>query len=222
MHVGKMMARLNPKNVRFDVGSGGMPEFLTTDIAAALAFVDAGLGRELLCKVWWPDGATLTQRKLIDLFEQMQIEEWSRRESAMLDATLAVAIHGNRAQPMYQAAHSNRWPRLLAGDQDVPRVVDGYTKVRIALLDEVCSDGLCPTCGGRGVIYGEMEAAADCVPCQASGHLRLSERGRAEAVGFSWANYRRTWAPVYDWTFQRCMDEVHRATRQFRSALGEE
>ncbi len=51
-HVGKLLARLNPTTVRYDIGRGGMPELTPQDIAGALAMVPAGLGRELICRLW--------------------------------------------------------------------------------------------------------------------------------------------------------------------------
>lgn len=220
MHVGKLMARLNPKNVRFDVGSGGIPELTSTDIAAALAFVDAGLGRELLCKVWWPDGAALTERQLIDYLEKVQRDEWSRRESAMLDGLLAVASSGSKGQPIYASAHANRWPRMVTVLQGLPVVVDAYAKVRKAVLAEMCSAGLCHKCAGRGVVRSDLNAITKCPGCEGSGHHRISERERGEACGMSWTAYREAWSRVYDWTYQKCMDEVQKATWQFSDAVG--
>ena len=43
----RLVARLNPTTVRYDVGRGGIPDLTAQDIAAALAFVPAGLGREV-------------------------------------------------------------------------------------------------------------------------------------------------------------------------------
>ncbi|MFC4526392.1 hypothetical protein ISN76_13030 [Dyella halodurans] len=220
MHVGKLMARLNPKNVRFDVGSGGIPELTSTDIAAALAFVDRGLGRELLCKVWWPDGAALTERQLFDFLETIQRDEWSRRESAMLDGLLAVATRGSRGQGSYAAAHENRWPRMVLVEHGLPVLADAYGRVRKAVVAEVCSTGLCPKCAGRGLVCNSMGVHSACSTCEGSGHHRISERERGEACGMAWKTYRETWVRVYDWTFQQCMDAVHQATRQFEAAVG--
>jgi hypothetical protein len=93
--------------------------------------------------------------------------------------------------------------------------------VRAAVLDELCSAGLCPECKGRGVLRKALTSSTQCPKCTGSGHHRISERERATAAGMSWTTYRDTWAQVYDWTFQKCMDDVLRATWQFHDAVGD-
>jgi hypothetical protein len=219
MHTGKRLAMLNPKNCRFDVGSGGIPDIVATDVAAALGMVDAGLGREVLCRVWWPDGARLTANQLRDLVDSKIREEWARRESSMLDALLAVAQRGSRAQRTYADAHTSRWPRLVVREYEVPQLAPGYAKVRDAVIDELASAGLCPACHGRGQVANDMRVYRTCKECSGEGHMRISERGRADLCGFSWKTYREGWASVYDWTFQACTDDLHRAERQFHEAV---
>lgn len=219
MHTGKALAMLNPKNCRFDIGSGGIPNLVATDVAAALGMVAPGIGREVLCRVWWPDGARLTERELCDMVDTLMREEWARRESSMLDATLAVALRGSKAQGTYAAAHMRRWPRVIIREHEIPQLAPGYGKVRDAVIRELASAGLCQSCHGRGVVPNEMNVARSCKECGGEGHMRLSERGRADLCGFSWKTYREGWASVYDWTFQACTDDLHKAERQFQGAL---
>lgn len=52
-----LSSRMGPTTVKFDTGRGGTPDLTTQDIAAALAYVQDGLGRELLEALWWPESA---------------------------------------------------------------------------------------------------------------------------------------------------------------------
>lgn len=220
MNIAKMLARLNPKNVRFDVGAGGVADLISTDVAAAVAFVEAGLGRELLCRTWWPAGAKLTADQLDGTLDQALRTEWARRESVMLDAMLSVSMHGSCAQRQYADAHASRWPDLIEGRRDAePKLAPGYRMVRVGVLDEVSSAGLCPACEGRGEVRNDHAVMVTCGMCTGIGHHRMGERERAEAAGFVWSTYQRTWAPVYDWAFQHCAEALHRAERQFAHAL---
>jgi hypothetical protein len=214
------MAMLNPKNCRFDIGSGGIPDIVATDVAAALGMVEAGIGREVLCRVWWPDGAKLTAPQLRDLVDRKIREEWARREAAMLDGLLAVATRGSKGQRVYADAHASRWPRLVVREHEVPQLAPGYAKVRDAVIEELASAGLCPSCHGRGIVPNDMNVARSCKDCAGEGHMRLSERGRADLCGFSWKTYRESWATVYDWTFQHCTEDLHKAELALRDAIG--
>jgi hypothetical protein len=220
MHTGKRLAMLNPKNCRFDVGSGGIPEVVSEDVAHALGRVDAGIGREVLCLIWWPDGARLTAKDLDNHVDAMMRDEWMRREAAMLDALLAVAIGGSKGQAKFSTAHLQRWPKLAPADKGIPVVAKGYEMVRNGVLKEIADAGLCPDCAGRGVAFDEVGARLECTTCAGEGHHRLSDRGRAKACGFeSWEKFRDRWMAVYDWVFQQCMDDLHKAERQFHYAL---
>ncbi|KLD68462.1 hypothetical protein [Luteibacter rhizovicinus] len=219
MHTGKRLAMLNAKNCRFDIGSGGIPDIVATDVAAALGMVAAGIGREVLCRVWWPDGAKLSKDQLNDMVDALMRDEWAKREASMLDGLLAIATRGSRGQGAYATAHANRWPRLVITERGLTTLAEGYGKVRTAVLNELASAGLCPYCAGRGMTANTMGVYKTCAECTGAGHLRLSDRGRAELAGFSWKTYREGWATVYDWTFQRCTDDLHQAERQFQHAL---
>ena len=223
-HPAYLLARLNPKNVRFDVGSGGVPELTSQDIAAALGMVPAGLGRELICLAWWPSGAMLTAPKLAELLEQMQRAEWMRREESMLDALLAVASHIGgeslrRAQRVYAAAHAARWPKWVA-DPDLGAFAPGYARVRSTVLAELTSPGLCPSCEGRGTRQ-DGNVLAMCQPCRGSGRRAVSESWRAESMQLTVMGYRNIWRSVYDWTFTQCTDAMATAGRQLSMACAE-
>lgn len=195
-------------------------ELEPADIAAALAMVEAGIGREVLCLIWWPDGATLTADQLRAKVDDLIFREWMRREQVMLDGQLAVAMRGGQACRIYAAALAQRWPRIAITAKGLVQPIGTYAKVRDAVLNELGSTGLCPACQGRAFITIAASVQQTCGECKGSGQYRVSERSRAEACKLSWETFRDTWASVYDWLFQACMDGVHKADRQFQAAIG--
>jgi len=219
MHVGKRIAMLNPKNCRFDIGSGGIPEVVSEDVAHALGRVKAGIGREVLCLIWWPDGARLTAKDLDSYVDTMIRDEWHRRETAMLDAMLGVAMRGSRGQAAYATAHAERWPTLTPSAKGISALAEAYEQVRNGVLKEIADAGLCPDCSGRGMAFDDVGTRHECKTCGGEGHHRLSDRGRAKACGFAWERFRDSWMVVYDWVFQQCMDSLHAAEREFHRAM---
>jgi hypothetical protein len=214
MHIGKVLARLNPKNVRFDVGSGGIPELTPSDIAAALAFVPAGLGRELICRIWWPDGAQLTAKALDELIMESQLSEWRDRATAILDGQLAVACADTaalriRARQRLENAKARMWPRV--GPESC------YAPIRQAVLVELGA-GRCPHCQGRTIVLAEQRIVS-CPACAGSGRLKISERSRAEMIGKDFALYRRQYAAVYEWTLELCERSMAPAHDYFKRAV---
>lgn len=223
-HPAYLLARLNPKNVRFDVGSGGVPDLTSQDIAAALGMVPAGLGRELICLAWWPAGALLTAPKLAELLEQHQREEWMRREEGMLHALLAVASHSGgeslrRAQRLYATAHAARWPKWVA-DPDLGAFAPGYARVRSTVLAELTSPGLCQDCEGRGN-RRDGNVVAMCQPCRGSGRRAVTESWRAESMQITVNGYRNVWRTVYDWTYTLCTEAMEKAGKALSAACDE-
>lgn len=214
-HPAYLLARLNPKNVRHDVGSGGLPELTPTDIAAALAFVPAGLGREMVMRVWWPDGAQLTAKDLDQLIMEAQLSEWMERSRGLLDAQLFQACATRPADKVLaerrmETAKLRMWPRI-GGDSC-------YGPIRNAVLAEISADLRCPQCQGRGItLAGPMVRACD--RCEGLGHERVSDRLRAEMIGKDQAAYRRHYAKVYEWTFNLCRDAMAPAVAQFQRAV---
>lgn len=222
MHIGVVMARLNPKNVRLDTGAGGTPELTSTDIAAAIAFVPDGLGRELLCHVWWPDGARLTAEALDQRIATLQIREWTKRQEAMQTAQAAFAVatteHSRlRAGSMLEAAEVRAWPSILVS-LDPVEVRPTYRAVRRAVLDELANGG-CEVCGGRGIVNNANKYVA-CKTCVGAGEHRRSDRSRAAACGLeSHSTYVRQWRKVYEWLYDACRAELEPAEQAFRRAL---
>lgn len=221
MHVGKMMARLNAKNVRFDVGSGGVSELTPIDIAGGLGFVRAGLGRELLCRKWWPDGATLTARQLADELESIQRGEWAARETAMLDATLAIASHTGddsmrRAQRMYAAAHAARWPKWVVS-ADTASCNPVYLNMRRCVVLEIIEPKHCPACAGRGIV-NTMSGPKDCERCEGQGTVAYGNTRRARHLGVIESAYRQTWDKPYIWLLDHATEALRLATKAMERA----
>jgi hypothetical protein len=222
MHVGKLMARLNPKNVRFDVGAGGIPELTSTDIAAALGMVPAGLGRELLCLMWWPDSACYSRPKATAMVNDLMMAEWSRRESAMLDAMLAVSVSTggtslSRARRMYDEAHAARWPTMTHVERGITYPVEPYTRMAMAVIAEVVTPRICPHCNGSCEVSSRAGPVA-CDRCEGRGTVPFSNTGRAEALRISESNYRNNWDGVYGWLVTHCTEAVVGAARAMESA----
>lgn len=222
MRIGKALARLNPKPASYDIGSDGIPDTTPQDIAAALGMVPDGIGRELLCQIWWPDGARLTARHLADMLESEQRSEWMRREKAMQDALWLVASHTGgdtlrRAQRAYNDAHMARWPRWI-DDADLGALNTGYRRVRMAVVAEIIDPHQCRGCGGTGHIQRD-NLRVICDRCRGTGRGTVSDRGRADSLRINESSYRRTWQPVYQWTMEHCMDAMTRADQAMRAAL---
>lgn len=214
MHIGKLMARLNAKNVRFDVGSGGIPELTSTDIAAALGMVPAGLGRELLCRVWWPDGAALTAHELRHLLDGELFGQWRERADALVTAQIMLATAGENAhrqriaRQAHEAAKAAMWP-AIGGT---------YAKLRDAVVDELCDPRHCPDCGGRGhITAGDLVRA--CTRCEGSGKVPRGPNWRAERLGMKHPSYLERWDGVYQWLLSRCTDEMQAADREMARAV---
>lgn len=214
-HPAYLLARLNAKTSRMD-GTGGCPPELTQqDIAACLAFVPAGPGREIMCALWWQAGAKLTANELDVMLMDAQLSEWRERMDALVTAQLRVAsarlAHDRlRAKAALEAAKAKMWPRLGEGSS--------YAVIRRAVLDEMEGVHLCPACRGRRFQFSPLGAVKECSACAGSGRRRASDRSRAEAIERDEATYRRAWKPVFEWTERFCWDAVDPAIEAMEKA----
>jgi hypothetical protein len=218
MHIGKLLARLNPASARYGAVGGGVPELTPQDIAAALAFVPAGIGREIICRLWWPDGAALAAKDLDRMLMDAQLGEWKRRMDAMVTSQIAVAVADSlvarsRALARLDAARAHLWPRL--GSESC------YAAIRGAVLAEIAAASHCTKCDGRGHLM-ENARIVSCQPCFGSGIIKFGDRARAASIDRDESTYRRAWKPVYEWTERLCQDAVGPASRSLREALDQE
>lgn len=223
----ELLARLNPTTVKFDIGNGGGPPDLTAqDIAAALALVKPGLGREVFCALWWPDGASLSRAKLhqeISRHVWRQIEEQARK-------VVAARLEVNILQDDIHSRHAvtDECRRALAGAEAKlasakracwPQDPLMVTRVRAAVLEEMGKPNHCGTCGGRGqVLVGE--ATRVCPTCAGRRLLPVSNRDRARAIGRDESTYRDNWRGMYEWLWHRLTDAEQVAAQEFARALG--
>jgi len=229
MHIGKVMARMNPRSPQLGGVGGGRPELESTDIAGALAFVPPGLGRELLCRIWWPDGAALNAKELDKALMEVQVEEWKNRMDLMVTAQIAelqarTPIERARTKAQLEACKARIWP--------LPGVLDRrdtmhrnetktrYEAIREAVLFEMSVASRCAACSGRGSVRTTDGRIISCSPCNGLGLVRISDRGRAKLIGRDESTYRDRWRPVYEFTLLRCQDAYGPAHRAYIKALG--
>jgi hypothetical protein len=222
MNIAKLLARLNQTTIRYDIGSGGRPELTAQDIAAGLAMVPAGLGRDLLELVWWPDGAKLRLNYLNALLTEMQLIEHNRREQAMFSALAAVAVgpegdEKTRAHVAFARAHRERWPAWIKR-LDPLEVAEGYEGIRSTVLLELARPRLCPACEGRGETR-RRELVLACVRCDGLGILAFGPSWRAAQMGLTEQAFKKTWEAPYLWLLDRLRAELEKAERSFRCVI---
>lgn len=222
MHIGRLIARLNPSTVRYDVGSGGIPDLTPQDVAAALGMVRDPLGAALLCVAYGDAGAGVTSQ-VYELLRAAQRAEWWDREQAMMSGLLAIVEHTGgeslrRAQRLYADAHARRWPRWLT-DAELGSINDGYRRVRLGVLAEVQTPLRCHACGGRGTVADTQGLVSTCGACRGTGYAQASARSRALLLGVDEAAYRRRWSAVYEWTSAYTADTMASAAREAMAAL---
>lgn len=216
-HPAYLLAKMHPKNVRFDVGTGGVPELTSSDIAGALGMVPKGLGRDLLCLSWWPDSRRSLEHHALNALNAIVMTEWNRRESEMLDAMLAIATSSDReslrrAQNMYSSAHEQRWPNIVQVENEHRRPQGAYGLLAPAVLAEILTPRRCPQCEGRGSVRTRVGTAA-CQRCTESGLVAMTNTDRAEALGVTESNYRKTWDVPYTWLMDHCTDALRIASK---------
>lgn len=224
----RLMARLNPTTIRFDMGRGGVARLTAQDIAAALAFVKDELAREVFVRCWWPDGARLTAMQLDHMIARCMYVEVDRRQKryqiACLEAHLArdllastrrksleLRLEATRAQQRQEAAKNDLFP---ASDPEK------YPLIRKAALDEIARPAHCQNCQGRGIAADPVtRAPVRCATCGGDGSGATSDSARARALNLERRNYARRWKPLYEWTWRMLADAEAKAARQFKAAL---
>lgn len=220
----EMLARLNAQTVRFDVGQGGgAPSLTTSDIAAALGMVPAGLGREVMEAVYLPDGAIRHRGKLAEAVLAIVRPEFTRRARALAEAeddlSFSKEMVGlSRRSPSdaqrrilrdreaaVVLARSHAWPKNTY--QHLSRMVD-------AVVLELASGNRCPACMGAGIV-NDM----GCKDCRCTGIEPLPDMRRAAAVGCHRSDYPKRWKGVFEWLLAELNHAGEVAARQFSRAL---
>lgn len=223
--VRKLLGRLNPANIRYDIGSGGWEGLTAQDVAAALGMVPRGLGRDLLAWCWWPEGAKATTRELELAVLELLLHEHGRRADIELRARrrLTQAKAMAELQPSITTSARREVNRCKLALEDArddlwPERHDVLARIARAALAEVRDPAKCGTCGGRGeLMVGAV--LRDCHACDGTGVRAASNRSRAEAIGRDESTYRNAWAPVFEWLMERLREEEARAAGRMAAAL---
>jgi hypothetical protein len=221
----ELLARLNPPNVKFDVGrGGGVPELTAQDIAAALAFVPPGLGRELLINLWWEGGGN--DDRLHAAAKQFVFDEFLKRGREHIDAQGALVLAeicsqwaGGSDEDLLREVQRCRTRLKEAKDRCWPK---DLLQMLPVFIEMVCTEIVrerCETCSGRGkVLDGALLTI--CPSCEGSGVIGGSGRSRADAMGCPESTYRVKWRDPYLWLHDGMVEAERTAVRHFRNALG--
>lgn len=224
-----LASRMGPTTVKFDTGRGGTPDLTTQDIAAALGMVPAGLGRELLEALGWPESASRRIDHLRKAVIAMVAPEYKRHQEVLSLARTEYGIAktsmgwaGNvvtdlqrrefaRAEAKLEATRALCWP-ISTMEQ-----LGGLT---LAVINELAGAGTCKPCEGRRTQPApDGVGAVQCEACSGSGQEQLSGRKRAAAIGADWSAYSRFWQPVYEWMLVQMRAAEADAAQQFKQAL---
>lgn len=194
--VRELLARMNPTTIRYETGKGGgLPELTNIDIAGALGFMAAGLGREVLESCYLSDVVRPT-RRLREIVVAMVREEWDRQGRQLMEAKTNLAL----------AKVIAGWGGAVTADQrrEVDRCRTKLDAVRAAMWPETTGERL-PTIVTAALAEIAMGTRSD--------------RARADAIGVSWTTYRAAWAPVYGWVMRQMLDAEQEAAVQLELAI---
>ncbi len=227
--VRELMGRLGPTTVKFDTGRGGVPALTNQDIAAALGMVPAGLGRELLEALWWPEsGARRSQRvrqaviALVapEYIRQQQALSLARTEFGIAKACMGWAggavtdaqrVERSRAEAKLEAVRALCWPN---------NTMEQLGALTAAVISEMAGAENCDACDGRRVQAAhDGSGVVQCECCDGTGLEALSGRKRAIAIGADKSAYQRFWQPVYEWMLERMRGAEREAAEAFNRAL---
>jgi len=224
-----LSSRMGPTTVKFDTGRGGTPDLTTQDIAAALAYVKQGLGRELLEAMWWPESAARRRDHLKAAVIALVAPEYTRQQQALGIARTEVGIakacmgwHGGsvtalqreecrRAEVKLEATRALCWPNNTMEQLGV------LTK---AVINEIAGADCCKVCDGKRTESAQDgSGVVECEACDGAGVEPMSGRARAVAIGADKSAYRRYWQPVYEWMLEKMREAESSAARDFSRAL---
>lgn len=221
-----LSSRTGPRALSFD-GSIGGPS--TEEIVGALAYVPAGLGRELLEALWWPDSGQRRREQLRQAVVSLVAPEFTRQMHALADARtdygIAKASMGwcGRAVTEVQRRELIRTERALDDARAAAWPNNTMEQLGVlagAVIAEMAGACECSRCWGKKVLLDPAIAGVvSCENCGGSGFDPLSGRKRATAIGADWSAYSRFWRPVYEWMLFNFRAAEARAARQFRKAL---
>lgn len=218
----RQMARLNPSNVRFDIGAGGgAPSLTPQDVAAALGMVSPGFGLELLLAVHWPDAAKRNRPRLLELMTIAQLREHNNREQAMHHAMCQVATSDardkDRAVAAYNAAHLSRWPQIVVKHEPLT-FAKPYADMRLAVIEELTHPRQCPECGGKD-LRDRLGKPKTCERCMGQGVVSYGPTWRSKRLGMDYRSGFTRWQAPYEWLINTCREQLAEAEESLRKAL---
>lgn len=224
-NVRELMARLGPSTVKFDTGRGGTPDLTNQDIAAALGMVPAGLGRELLEALWWPDSGIRRSQQLRQAVIALVAPEYvcqqqalnvARTEFGIAKACMGWAggpvtevqrIEHRKAEARLEATRALCWPN---------NTMEQLGVLAGAIVEEMAGAGCCRACQGLRIQPAEHgSGVVECESCGGAGIESWSGRQRARAIGADHSAYRRYWQPVYEWMLEHMRAAESLAARDF-------
>lgn len=180
------------------VAFGGVPVIETSDISAALAWIESPVDREIFTWVWWRDGCAGRKpivKMLVQPLQRQAKKMADRRELQIdLDAGLMYAI-------IHTALDELQAPRICQ-----PCCGNGF--VLLADADNKARKETCNSCGGNGAAEWGRRVIMK--------HMR---QHRAGGVG------TRTYLkirPIYDWMVQFMWLAEGRAAVQAARALAQQ
>lgn len=225
-----LASRMGPKTQRFDAcGGGGRPDLTTQDVAAAMAYVPDGLGRELMEALWWPESASRRREHLrkavIGLVAPEFIRQMHDLATARTEFGIAKACMGWGGGQVTDAQRRELLRTETALDEARAAAWPNNTMEQLgvlagAVIAEMASCGSCKSCEGTRVQAAPTgSGVVECEACGGMGLEQLSGRKRGVAIGADDAAYRRFWRPVYEWMLERMRSAEHVAAEQFSRAL---
>ncbi len=227
--VARLLARTGARAARWcERTSGGRPQLTSSDIAATLAFVPDGIGRELL-ELKYLAGKSET-KKVVNIVGKMIYAEWEWQERELLAAQYpavndAPGIDRTLAIARLQSLHAKRWPSMIERI-DPFTTVGGYSLMVEAALDEFLNPKACPGCRGCGKSYDPGtdldtldQDARDCPQCRGTCLVPRSKAARGRTMSISDVAFAKNWAAPYEWVMRRLSDRLAQATDAFLRAL---
>lgn len=191
--------------------------------------VPAGLGRELLEALWWPDSGMRRIQQLRQAVIALVAPEYIRQQQALSIArtefgiakacmgwaggtvTDTQRIEHRRAEAKLEATRALCWPN---------NTMEQLGSLAGAVITEMAGAGCCAACEGRRVQAAPAgTGAVQCEACGGSGVELLSGRRRAIAIGADQSAYRRFWQPVYEWMLEHMRAAESDAAEAFSRAV---
>ena len=224
----KALARLTPASLKIDAVRGGIPEFTPQEIAGALGFVKNKFGRELICHIYWPDGAALTEKDLQEMLASRMRDEMNRlsREAVIAKLDLHIAEENWAAKINHYECERREIAQLRHRAHATKHAVwpwnaEMHVKIRDAVFSEIRYPNHCDKCQGKGDVENAEGLVLTCTRCEGYGVVAISDRQRADRIGRDESSYRENWKSVYEFAIGQVRDAEIEAGREFGFALSD-